>query len=193
MFHARRIAMRSEEIVRIGLTRNDMLEIWHDAKSACVGGKSQVRNGGDRDQNLLIDQIVGLAGNFALAIWRDGDARAYRDSRHYQNKFPEKGDGGFDLPRCKIDVKTSMMRGHSDPMRYHLIVRPAERHPEWLYALALSPQFEVADLKDGLEIMLVGWAVEKSIPKEVDKEFFEGAHILKADMLNPFVPLSYGI
>jgi len=184
--------MKPEEVLKVNLTRQDMLEIWRDAQSSCVGGKSHVRSSDSRDESLLIDQIVGLAGNFALAVWRDGDARAYRDSRHTQNRFRDVGDGGYDLPRCSIDVKTSMMRGSQDPMRYHLIVRPAERHENWTYALALTPAFQIPDLKNGLEVMLVGWAIEKNLPRTTESDLFDGAHVLKADMLNPFLPLVYG-
>lgn len=175
----------------VHLSRSDMEIVYRHAKAACIGGSSHVR-GSDRQERLLEDQIAGLAGNMALAIWRDGDHRAYLESRHSQNRMPTTGDGGFDLPRCRLDVKTSVMRAGCNPSRYRLAVRPKERHHGWLYALALIKPFEIKDLALGLTVNLVGWAEESSLPGIPESSgVFTGAFTLPAKDLIPFPPMTY--
>lgn len=148
----------------------------------------------DRQAKLIIDQMVGLMGNYALALWRDGDARSYRDVRHNQNLFPRKGDGGYDLPRCRVDVKTSMMRRSQNPLDYNLAVRPKERYPDWVYALALVENFDMESLNKNpvATVHLAGWLLSQDLPeKPSGTGALSGAFTVPAMNLNPFPPLVY--
>ena len=182
-------------MIRMHLTREELLEIYQDAKKAAMGGKSQIKSKEQRKDKgeVLMDQIVGMIGEYSIAKWKDGHPEAYRIARHYKNLDPEKGDGGYDLPRCKFDIKTSMMRKSQDPTRYRLSVRPDERHPGWTYGQALVPGFEIADLSQGIDVLLAGWALETDLPKEPNGTGkFEGAYTIPVPNLKPFTPLNYG-
>lgn len=176
------------------LDREAVATIYRHAQAACLGGRSNIRPEGEREESLLIDQMVGLIGNWTLSVWRDGDARAYMDSRHAQNRAPSVGDGGFDLPRCSIDVKTSMMRGGQDPADYRLAVRPRERHEGWVYALCLVRPFTLESLKQSPRVtaLLMGWITDDSLP-EFPEDYgpFAGAYTVPAKDLYPFIPLKY--
>lgn len=78
--------MTAKQLITFTLNRDTLAMIYQDALKCSLGGSSQVR-GSDRKDKLLEDQMCGLIGNYALALWRDGDDRSYRDSRHNQNMF----------------------------------------------------------------------------------------------------------
>lgn len=185
--------MKASQIITYTLSRDALATIYQDAVKCSLGGSSQVR-GGDRKEKLLEDQMCGLIGNYALCLWRDGDDRSYRDSRHSQNQFASKGDGGYDLPRVRFDIKTSMMRGSDEPLRYNLAVRPRERHADWVYGLALVERFSMESLKENPQVTvhLVGWARDDELPEKPNGAgVFSGAHVLPAMGLHPFTPLIY--
>ena len=163
-----------------------------DAQAASLGGASSVRSPSDRNELLWTDQLVGLAGNMALCLWRDGDLRSYSDMRWWQNNNRYSGDGGCDLPRCRFDIKTSLMRSSRDPADYRLAVRPRERHKSQVYGLALIPRSNIDDLTNGIDVILVGWC-EDSDFYEHPESFgtFSGAYTLMSHELNPFPPMRY--
>jgi hypothetical protein len=39
-----------------------------------------------------------------------------------------------------VDIKGSLMRYSNNPLNYRLLVRPKERHDNWIYVLALVPK-----------------------------------------------------
>ena len=185
--------MTAKQLITFTLNRDTLLMIHEDALKCSLGGSSQVR-GSDRKDKLLEDQMCGLIGNYALAIWRDDDDRSYRDSRHNQNMFASQGDGGYDLPRVRFDIKTSMMRGSNEPLRYNLAVRPRERHAGWVYGLALIEHFSMDSLKENPQVTvhLVGWATDDELPDAPNGAgVFSGAYTLPAMNLHPFTPLVY--
>ena len=148
----------------------------------------------DRKAFCFEDQFVGLLGNAALAVWRDGDIRAYLDMRHAQDRFPDSGDGGYDLPRLRFDIKTSMMRTRPDPLGYNLAVRPRERHDGWVYGLGLVRKFTLDDLKESpqLDVHLIGWALDSDLPEHPNGVgALKGACCIQARNLTPFTPLMY--
>lgn len=184
----------NKQIIEYKLDRNSLAIIYQDAKLACLGGKSHVRNGDDRQDSLIIDQMVGLIGNYAGAIWRDGDARAYLDQRHAQNRLASVGDGGYDLPRCRIDFKSSMMRYSQDPSTYNLLVRPQERKAGWIYVCVLVSKFDLDSLKEKAELLvyMTGWLHDRQLPKDVEKSGpFQGAHVVSVMNLQPLIPFYY--
>lgn len=190
---ADKIVMTANQIITFTLNRRALLTIHEDAVRCSLGGSSQVR-GSDRADKLLEDQMCGLIGNYALSLWRDGDDRSYRDARHSQNQFASKGDGGYDLPRVRFDVKTSMMRGSNEPLRYNLAVRPRERHAGWVYGLALIERFSMESLKSNPQVTvhLVGWATDDELPEKPNGAgVFSGAYTLPVMSLHPFTPLIY--
>ena len=62
-----------DQVLSYNLDRAALSLIYQDAKLACLGGKSHVRGAEERKTNLVVDQMVGLIGNYVGAVWRDGD------------------------------------------------------------------------------------------------------------------------
>lgn len=157
---------------RVGIGRN--------AGLATLGGVSHVR-GGDRAATVGHDNLVGQLCQYALAVYMTGGEAAYVEARAAANADPWRGDGGMDIPCCNIDVKGSWMRASPDPLRYTLAVRPRERHPDWVYVLALA-----APHRDGHLVSLVGWATTKMLPAvPAARGVFAGAYVLPAAALRP--------
>lgn len=149
------------------------------AEKAWLNGKSHVRTS-DRATKGMEDQLVGQLGEYALARYF-GVEEQYFNRRLLIEEQPYLGDGGSDLPREQVDVKTSLMRGSQNPERYNLLVRPAERHDGNIYVLAL-----VKSLVAPVHVLLVGWCTEADLPsKPAEKGIFEGAYRLPATKLRP--------
>jgi hypothetical protein len=169
------------QIIKQYFTPIDYKEIAENAHFAEIGGKSCIRTKEDRKNNLSLDQLNGMFGHWALSMWATGSANLWREQRIKANKTPTKGDGGIDLiiEGVTYDVKTSGMRGSSDPLRYNLPLRPRERHEEVCYVLALHPT-------DANYVWLVGKALEKDFPKTVSETgIFKGAFVIPACKLTP--------
>lgn len=184
-----------DKFIKYAIPVAELREIYKDCKASCAGGKSQVRSGQDREDHLMLDNFLGLIGNYVGALWRDGDTRAYIDQRHQQNRFPTQGDGGYDLPRCRIDFKTSMMRGSADPLDYNLLVRPFERHNENVYVLLLTRPFEFENLKhiEQINVEIAGWYDDRDLGsrKPETEGIFQGAYKVPVVELYPIIPLRY--
>lgn len=162
------------------LTADEIWTVRPYAQRASLGGMSHIRNSDDRRENLSIDQIVGQIGEFTLARFM-GDESKYFSRRDEIDKNPWQGDDGFDYPDSDIDVKTSFMRGSTDPMKYRLAVRPRERKNK-RYILAL-----VKKLEDyGALVTFAGWAYDSDLPKDPDPDgIFSGAYtIMAVDLRN---------
>lgn len=162
--------------------------IKSNARKAEIGGMSHVRKGDDRALNLEDDQVIGQIGNLALSLYFTGDNRLYKIARYVANRNPLVGDHGEDLIGSNLDVKASLMRRSQDPMTYHLLVRPWERHEDWTYILAL-----VEPVVDGAtDVHLVGWASDNMLPDEPSMDNrFKGAYCMKATDLVPLPPVMW--
>jgi len=177
---------RLEHLVHIPMTQDLLRLAQRQSKLACIGGRSNIREDDDRQDNLSIDQTVGQIGQIALALWKDGHVGEYLSQRAAANAYPTQGDGGSDLLGSNIDVKASRLKRDADPLRYRLAVRPAELHEGWMYVLCLvEPMLTSATL--------VGWATAEEISEwgpETDGPF-AGAYTLQATDLHRMPPIDW--
>lgn len=175
-------------MITVALSKFDLNLAEHHAVMAQVGGVSQVRAAGWRETALEQDQLIGQLGQLALSKYLYGTTERYMISRYYQNKTPERGDGGSDLPGANLDVKTSVMRYGQDPIRYNLCVRPRERHAGWVYILALVPKAYENDRC----VYLMGWCSDDQLPTTPAADGpLAGAFVLPASALVPLPPVRY--
>lgn len=175
-----------DDIVRIQITTGEQRFVRDMARKAEIGGTSQIRNGGDRADNLVFDQLIGQIGTAALHKYWFGHLVEYAKQRWYQNQFPYSGDGGHDITVANVDVKASRLK-NSDKMAYHLLVRPKERYPDWVYVHAL-----VEFLEKNINVYLTGWARTNDLPGEVLQDGpLAGAYAIPVGDLKPMMPLSW--
>lgn len=160
--------------------QSDIFErIREHANNACIGGVSRVRTQ-DRQPRLAEDQLVGQLGEFALSRFL-GNEEAYFERRSLRDLNPRIGDSGSDFSDLPIDVKTSRMRRSQDPGKYNLLVRPDERHSDWLYVAAFAER----NLEPPVKVVLAGWISESLLPDETAADpRFEGAYALPVPLLN---------
>lgn len=155
------------------ITGNDLVLVKANARSCWLGGASHVRSS-DRTEWGEVDQLVGQLGEFALARFL-GDPDAYHRRRSEINKDPWKGDDGSDFPGLRIDVKTSFMRVRDrSPLQYTLVVRPAERHSENIYVLAVVTEMH----EESCMVKLVGYARDEEFGPARTNGVFAGAHCI---------------
>lgn len=172
-------------ILRVPIDQGTWDACLEHAASAELGGVSRVR-GADRRDALGTDQFIGQVGTAAWHLYWFGDNRNYRLSRTLQDRTPHLGDGGSDVLGTRLDVKTSLMRKNPDPWAYNLLVRPAERHVNTTYVLALVPSLAIR------EVLLVGWVTEHDLPKEpLENGPFAGAFRVPATQLTPLLPVAW--
>lgn len=174
-------------MVTIHLTLEQTRLCWENARKASIGGTSRIRQSKDRKERLFEDQLVGQVGNCAGSVWWHGSDHDYRVTRDRANENPLQGDGGSDLTGLNVDFKTSLMRRSKNPLDYKLLVRPAERHSDWIYLLLLVPTIEVEKIKadSGLDVVLVGWLGDDELPEEPEGGgIFEGAYLVPAGKLH---------
>ena len=175
-------------MIDVYLTRSELVLCYENAVKACLGGISRIREGQDRQSKLFEDQLVGQIGNAAGCKWFYGNVEDYKAVRDRANAAPTLGDGGFDLTGLNTDFKCSLMRGKSrNPLDYRLLVRPNERHEDWLYVLLLIEEINYGKMKDGMLVHLVGAASDSELPVQAEESgVFEGAFLKKASDLHAF-------
>lgn len=146
------------------------------AEACWINGKSHIR-GAERASAGPEDQMVGQLGEWALARYM-GVEETYFSRREQKDLKPWEGDDGTDIDGVPVDVKTSLMRASKDPLRYNLLVRPRERHPETWYVLCLVESLETN------KVFLVGGLPERALPTTVDTSGpFKGAYRMRAKLL----------
>ena len=171
-----------DDIVSVTLSEKQIAVCKEHAEKCSLGGVSRIREDINRKENLNEDQIIGQICTCAATMWisssKDRGFRYYDRIRTQQNKNPNCGDGGDDLPPYRVDIKGSKVRNpNKDILTYNLLVRPAERHNDWIYILALS---------DYPEIKLIGWIYDIDLPNESESSgIFNGAYRKIAKELNP--------
>ena len=180
--------MTPDQVITVRLDAAQLRFIRENAKKAEIGGRSNIRGRQERMESLGEDQLIGQVGLFVGNYWLSGSDTAYLTSRWFQNMFPRRGDRGGDVPGANVDFKCSLMRAGKDPMEYRLLVRPRERHPGWVYVLALVESLD----DDGAVVHLVGWMEDGELPQETATGGpFAGAHVVKAENLHPLPPLTW--
>ena len=176
-------------MLRITITGEQMRTIRRYAVDAEIGGGSHIRSGEDRQANLSEDQLVGMLGEAAVSVWLTGSIWQWALTREAANRCPNIGDNGCDLIGLKnLDVKTSRMRHGAEPSRYHLLVRPRERHPEAWYVAAF-----VETLEETATVILTGWLRDQDLPQETAAPGlpWAGAHAVPVSSLKPLPPLTW--
>lgn len=180
-------------IIEIRLSAAQVQTCHENAILCSLGGRSHIRKGDDRQERLCQDQLVGQLGELACCLAWFGSDEHYLKAREIANANPTKGDGGSDIPNTNIDAKTSLMRTHKDPLKYNLLVRPRERHANWIYVLVLLKTLEGIK-EDGATLYVVGWMDDGSLPaKTAGGGPFRGAHVVPASKLNPFPKINWRV
>lgn len=155
--------------------------IISNAKKAEIGGKSQIRNSKSRASNLSEDQLVGQISTYCASVVLTGSPEGYIKARKKANDNPFAGDNGVDISGLpNVDIKGSLMRYSSNPLNYRLLVRPKERHKNWIYVLALVPK------ERPYKTYLVGWANDSDLPLKTydgDIKSLHGAYVIEAKKL----------
>jgi len=161
--------------------------IISNAKKAEIGGKSQIRAANNRTSNLAEDQLVGQISTYCASMILTGSPEGYIQARDKANANPLAGDNGVDISGLpNIDIKGSLMRYSNNPLNYRLLVRPKERHENWIYVLALVPK------ERPYKTYLVGWANDKDLPsKPYDGKIksLHGAYVIEAKNLRKIAEL----
>ena len=157
--------------------------IISNAKKAEIGGTSQIRKSQDRKSSLAEDQLVGQISTYCASMILTGSPNGYIKAREKANNNPFIGDNGVDIDGlANIDIKGSLMRYSSDPLKYRLLVRSKERHDNWIYVLGLVPKIRP------YQCYLVGWEYDKDLPKTTydgSISVLHGAYVVDAKNLRP--------
>lgn len=152
--------------------------IIDNSKKAEIGGRSQIRNSIQRQQNLSEDQLVGQISTFCGSMILTGSPDGYIKAREKANANPTQGDNGIDICGLpNVDIKGSLMRYSSNPLSYRLLVRPRERHNHWIYVLGLVPK------ERPYKCHLVGWAKDSDLPEKTysgEIKSLHGAYVIDA-------------
>jgi len=155
--------------------------IISNAKKAEIGGRSQIRGSRTRLSNLAEDQLVGQIATFCGSMILTDSPEGYIKARDIANTNPLVGDNGIDIVGLpNVDIKGSLMRYSKDPIKYRLLVRPKERHKDWIYVLGLVPA------ERPYKCHLVGWANDSDLPKKPYDgpiQSLHGAYVIEASQL----------
>jgi len=173
----------ASDVIDIRVSPSELAFASRLAKSAEIGGASAIGSP-QRLENLSEDQRTGMLANYAFAKWI-GHRELWRIGRWCQDGTPRNGDGGYDLPTLRVDVKGSLLRTNLQPLDHHLWVRQPEWHDGWTYVLAL--------VKQSLDVVtLVGWATSEMFPPEwVNGTHGKPRRELRANLLKPLPPLHW--
>jgi hypothetical protein len=155
--------------------------IISNAKKAEIGGTSQIRKSQDRKSSLAEDQLVGQISTYCASMILTGSPNGYIKAREKANNNPFIGDNGIDIDGLtNIDIKGSLMRYSSDPLKYRLLVRSKERHDNWIYVLGLVPK------ERPYKCHLVGWINDSELPSSTYNgpiKSLHGAYVVEATNL----------
>lgn len=170
-----------KDIIDFDIPQEDFNLLKINAEKAAIGGKSQIRKNQIRKEFLYEDQLVGQIANYAASVVLTKSSDGYKKAREIANNNPYHGDNGVDIVGLpNVDVKGSLMRRSADPLNYRLLVRPHERHKNWIYVLCLVSS-------DMNKCFVVGWIKDENLPqKTYDGEIqaLHGAFVVEAKKLN---------
>lgn len=161
------------------------------AKTCCMGGPGWIRSNVERKPKRRKDNIIGQMGTLAGSIFLYGEDKGteeYIKARIKADKNPYEGDGGRDLPDLDIDIKCSHMM-NTDPLSYNFLIRPQERHENWIYIQTLAQQIT----KQLLFVHIMGWIRDEDVPSTVvTGGKLKGAYLVPIPQLKKF-PKSKGL
>ena len=172
---------------------------------------SQFRHDMERGDTVGEDSFYGCLAHFGYCrhMWGPEGIGKVFDAYWVSNHFPEirklrntvcVSDQGSDILRLNVDVKSSLVRTNLPLLKHRLPVRPYEHRKNWIYALVLMTEQKrenPAHMNDAFKYTanLVGWASSKDLPdKTYSKDegtapdSFDGAYLLDASNLHPFMP-----
>jgi hypothetical protein len=146
------------DIEQVHVSKADYERLLHNVASMLIGGKSNVRQGEDRRQRLIQDQLVSQIGEYCASVSLTGDAEAYFRQREIRNLNPYIGDGGSDLFGIpNVDVKARGWSGKWDMMIVELLVREQELKDATKYVHCVVPT------ERPYRAYVVGWAMAKNM------------------------------
>lgn len=181
------MGVKSTNVVVMNVKKSLMPLIQSNARASSINGVSRIREGGERGLNLSEDAMIGQIGACVGSLWLTGSPTPYMTARWYANLMPSLGDKGSDLPALNVDFKTSLMRKSQNPMDYHLLVRPHERHKGVVYVHVL-----VDGVLENIKAYITGWATEDMLPDQtVLSGPLKGAYRLAVSELNPVPPFRW--
>jgi hypothetical protein len=171
----------NQDIITYTVESEFMNLIISNAKKAEIGGYSQFRKSSDRNSTLGEDQLVGQISTYCASMVLTGSYDGYIKAREKANANPLSGDGGIDIIGIdNVDIKGSLMRYSNNPLNYRLLVRPRERHKNWIYVLGLVPK------ERPYKCHLVGWVNDSDLPQNTYNgsiKSLHGAYVVEADRL----------
>ncbi len=159
----------SDDITSYWLTPDEKEIVEHHARLCSLGGRSNIRETEDRQDNLSEDQLYGqcceLAGWFTF-FGRDEGLWQYHQNREKRNASPWDSDDGNDIPvpgfALPIDIKGSRMRRSSNPFTYNLVYPLKEHNDDTIYILGLS---DYTRIRDTYVVHMVGGILGFSMPQ----------------------------
>jgi hypothetical protein len=168
------------------LNRNKLDICFKFAKNCSIGGKSQIRGSDDRKKNLLFDNFIGQLGTLAGCIFLLGEAKGmeeYTKAREQADKNPFVGDGGKDLLDYNLDIKCSYMRNSQNPETYNFLIRPRERHKDWVYLQTLAQK----NSNKEFIVHIAGWLSDNDLPEFPESSgIFAGAYRMSVTKMKKF-------
>lgn len=171
----------------VTINPHDLEIVKRNAEAMCMGGKSNVRKGKDRMDNLSKDQMVGQIAEYCACLVLTGNPDAYFAKREIMNANPRSSDGGSDLHGIeRLDIKG---RGYeSENFFYHrgMLVQPNEMRKGWRYVHCLVPRYKM----DGCYV--AGWAMDDDFPDKPydgDIEWMRGIYYIPLTLLRPITEL----
>jgi hypothetical protein len=168
------------------LSRDKLDLCFNFAKNCSIGGKSQVRESDDRKKNLLFDNFIGQLGTLAGCIFLLGEDQGlleYINARNKADKNPFVGDGGKDLLNYNLDIKCSYMRKSKTPETYNFLIRPRERHKNWIYLQTLAQKISSQEFN----MHVVGWLSDNDLPEFPESlGIFAGAYRIPVTKMKKF-------
>lgn len=178
-----------KDIVRIKISRDIFKLAERNAGVASKGGRSNVRESGERGKMLSLDNLIGQLGMIAMSKFLYGHIGDYLVNQFYANLYRNAGDGGYDFTAMNLDVKAARFYPgrQRQILDYRLAVHRNEWHDDWVYALA------VVDL-DNRVVFLTGWAAGDDFPEEAissDAKRFRDSYVIAARDLNRFPPFKW--
>jgi hypothetical protein len=183
------IWLSGTEIQYCAVQAQRLVSFFSDKVKNKTGGVSHIRDmESERGETFSIDQLVGQIGEYALSMFLFGEPSRYYIQRMSANINPALGDQGQDILGLNMDCKTSLMRHSEDPTKYHLLVRPKEKHLRWCYVhILVEPNDDKSiSVEKPIKIYFTGWASDSDLPAEPEQEGpLKGAYALKVPDLNP--------
>jgi len=195
----------------VPISESDMLVVHSLASLSCLGGRSNHREGQDREDNLYRDQLVGCIGELALSWHLTGNAQHFIIHRWYANKMRERygeagkrsGDPGVDIPGTNLDAKASLYQNRRVPESFSLRVSPNERGTGKVYVFIVVklPELFSKEIRDCTQAdfenvtygraQIMGWITDEQLPPPRRDNRGISASRVEARELHDLMPIKW--